>query len=326
MQKKVLSLLLALICTLGFSFGFTACDNGAEKQKHTHTFETGWTRDDTSHWHKATCGHTGERSEEAAHSYNGGLKKDETSHWLECSVCGERGNLVAHSYNSGWKKDETLHWLECAFCGERGSLAAHAYGDDDLCDICNYRKPGEELPEPESPELCFTAVWGEHSVIGCSVGAGDAKYEEKIVIPASYDGLPVLSVGSDEHVEFVHRMEHELAGEYPQAMGEARLSIMQTFTFAYCIKLKEVVLSDGIPAIGDEAFFCCFELTSITIPNSVTSIGSTVFNGCSKLTSIDFNGTIDEWKAIEKGYAWRYGTKIQEVKCTNGTLSGNDIG
>ena len=298
MQKKVLSLLLALICTLGFSFGFTACDNGAEKQKHTHTFETGWTRDDTSHWHKATCGHTGERSEEAAHSYNG-----------------------------GWKKDETSHWKECSVCGERGSLAAHAYGDDNLCDICNYRKSGEELPERAAAELHFTAVLDENSdLIGYSVGAGDAKYEEKIVIPASYSGLPVLSVGSDEHVEFVRRMENELVGEYPQVIGEAGLSIMRTFTFAYCIKLKEVVLSDGIPVIGNVALFCCFELTSITIPNSVTSIGRSAFNSCSKLTSIDFNGTIDEWKAIEKGYAWRYGTKIQEVKCTNGTLSGDDIG
>ncbi len=296
MQKKGLSLLLALICTLGFSFGFTACDNGAEE--HTHTYETGWTRDDTSHWHKATCGHMGEISEEAA-----------------------------HSYNSGWKKDEISHWLECEVCGERGDLAAHAYGDDDLCDICNYRKPGEELPEPESPELHFTAVRDENSEpIGYSVGAGGSKNEEKIVIPASYSDLPVLSVGSDEHVEFVRAMEHELAGEYPQIIGEARLSIMQTFTFAYCIKLKEVVISDGIPAIGDEAFFCCFELTSITIPNSVSSIGGSAFNTCSKLTSIDFNGTTDEWKAIEKGKEWRYGAKIQEVKCTNGTLTGDDIG
>ncbi len=44
---------------------------------HTHTYSTTWTYDDTSHWHKATCGHD--------------FKKDQESHTIvdgKCTVCG----------------------------------------------------------------------------------------------------------------------------------------------------------------------------------------------------------------------------------------------
>ena len=49
---------------------------------------------------------------------------------------------------------------------------------------------------------------------------------------------------------------------------------------------KEVVIPDGVTAIGDTAYSRCITLTSIVIPDSVTSIGYGAFHGCSSLTSI----------------------------------------
>ena len=87
--------------------------------------------------------------------------------------------------------------------------------------------------------------------------------------------------------------------------------------------LKTVIVTSG-DSIYDDAFRGCSGLTSVSIGNSVTSFGYEAFKGCSELTSITFNGTIEQWKAIEKGYFWNSGTGEYTVFCTDGNLSKSE--
>ncbi len=96
--------------------------------------------------------------------------------------------------------------------------------------------------------------------------------------------------------------------------------------FGSCDGLTEITIPDSVTSIGYGAFGECSGLTSVIIGNSVTSIETYAFAWCEGLTSIKFNGTTDEWKAIKKDSYWKYGSPIQEVICTNGTLTGSDIG
>ena len=50
--------------------------------EHRHTFKDEWSRDDTSHWHAATCEHTTEKKDEAAHIYGTAGTERYT-----CTVC-----------------------------------------------------------------------------------------------------------------------------------------------------------------------------------------------------------------------------------------------
>ena len=50
--------------------------------------------------------------------------------------------------------------------------------------------------------------------------------------------------------------------------------------------VTEVVIPEGITALGHEAFGGCTSLTRITIPNTVTSIGNEAFFGCKNLVEI----------------------------------------
>jgi len=59
----------------------------------------------------------------------------------------------------------------------------------------------------------------------------------------------------------------------------------------------------------------------------VTSIGGYAFYYCSSLTSITFNGTIEQWNAIEKGSYWSDGIwdedyiPAKEVVCSDGVVA-----
>ena len=52
------------------------------------------------------------------------------------------------------------------------------------------------------------------------------------------------------------------------------------------VKVKEIIIKNGITNIGEYAFYKCSSLTNITIPKEVTSIGRDAFLSCSSLANI----------------------------------------
>lgn len=66
----------------------------------------------------------------------------------ECTECGyiDTEELAAlpgvHTHSFTIKYDQTNHWNECN-CGETEGKEAHVFGNDDVCDICGYKKTGD---------------------------------------------------------------------------------------------------------------------------------------------------------------------------------------
>jgi len=84
-----------------------------------------------------------------------------------------------------------------------------------------------------------------------------------------------------------------------------------------CSSLTSITIPSSVTTIGNMAFSGCSSLTSITIPSSVTAIGSGAFYGCSNLTEIHFDGTKEQWKAIDESLSWNYYT----IYCTDGIVT-----
>lgn len=79
----------------------------------------------------------------------------------------------------------------------------------------------------------------------------------------------------------------------------------------------EVVIPDGVTAIGQYAFNRCVNLTGVVIPDSVTSIGHGAFNGCSGLTNIDIPDSVTYVGAGAFGYC----SSLTTIKIPEGTTN-----
>ncbi len=139
-----------------------------EKLAHTHKFATDWTKDETNHWHAATCGHITEVSGKAAHSFGdwtvtkAATEEAEGSKERSCTVCGytatEAIEKLAHTHKfaTDWTKDATNHW-HVSTCGHEvtDGKATHTFGKWQVtkeascienserkatCTVCNFEK------------------------------------------------------------------------------------------------------------------------------------------------------------------------------------------
>jgi hypothetical protein len=88
----------------------------------------------------------------------------------------------------------------------------------------------------------------------------------------------------------------------------------------YGIAITSIIIPDSVTSIGEMAFDTCYSLTSITIGKSVTNIGRQAFYQCGAEDTIIFNGTVEQWNAIEKGVNW-HSREVTYVQCTDGQVT-----
>lgn len=72
------------------------------------------------------------------------------------------------------------------------------------------------------------------------------------------------------------------------------ISYIEQDAFYDCINLESITIPDSVTEIGSYAFAYCKRLTNITIPNSVIYIDEGAFDGCNNLTSITIPGSVTE--------------------------------
>lgn len=89
-------------------------------------------------------------------------------------------------------------------------------------------------------------------------------------------------------------------------------------------EVTEFVIPRNIRAIGDKAFASCDSLQTLVIPDSITYIGNRPFYGTDRLSYLTYQGTKDQWEAIEKHPTWNQSYFVTKVRCIDGEVLYND--
>lgn len=129
---KLFSLVISMVLVFAFAFTLTACV--AEKEpdpkpqpEHTHTYADTWSKDETNHWHAATCEHKTEIKDKAAHTFSGdkctvcGFEKEPEPAVVKCNcdpkciVCPDCGGCI----------DTDCKKADCIKCGDK--LTSHLF-------------------------------------------------------------------------------------------------------------------------------------------------------------------------------------------------------
>lgn len=130
-------------------------------------------------------------------------------------------------------------------------------------------------------------------------GIGDCT-DSDVVIPATYDGIPVKYIKSkafenNEQITSIIIPDTMVAIYEEAFLGCPNLTsvvikgdstVIHDWAFGNCGSLISVNMADGIKSIGHAAFINCTSLTNINLPFYLTSIKSLAFAGCTSLLNV----------------------------------------
>ena len=159
----------------------------------------------------------------------------------------------------------------------------------------------------------LTAIHVPDSVqrIGATAFAGCEKLTE-LTIPA----LP-LEIGINAFGETGYALD--------ESNWESGVLYLNNHLIGVKNTLEKVTVKENTLTIGDSVFSSCIGLTEITVPVSVTVIGESAFAHCSRLSKIHYDGTLDDWKKIQKGADWDAEVAYYTVKASDGNQSSDII-
>lgn len=109
----------------------TTCKDCSYTRTVTHTWESGWSYDETYHYKKCTKSGCSARYQETTHSYTNDCDTD-------CNICGAT-RTTEHDFSGGYVSDATNHWKACTKCGEKAYSGQHGFNQyecEAACNVC----------------------------------------------------------------------------------------------------------------------------------------------------------------------------------------------
>ena len=130
-----------------------------------------------------------------------------------------------------------------------------------------------------------------------SVEIGQAKYQEKIEIPSTYNGKPVTEISNFSYYvnEDMSLSGYEKSNHYlKEIIIPEGITTISDDAFGGCVYLNNVILPDSLIYIGNRAFaYCCVNLFSVTLGKNLEIIGEDAFLECIKLKEIINNSSLN---------------------------------
>lgn len=246
----------------------------------------------------AGCGSTGE--EPPAHTHDWG--EWQVSIPATCTQKGEE-RRVCKTDNSHVETKETAinpdahNWGEWnvitpADCLNNGVEERVCLNDDSHTETRKGESAfGHVLNEGEtSCAKCGEPITDDASYYGFELNEDEQSYTivrwfpsnpyNKVIIPKTYNGLPVTVIDSNEY------NYSQLADYITEIYIPDSVTTIGGSAFKRLPKVTHVTIPDSVTTIDGAAFLECTGLESIAIPDNVTYIGHSAFDGCTALADV----------------------------------------
>lgn len=106
--------------------------------------------------------------------------------------------------------------------------------------------------------------------------------DTEIIIPKTYEGLPVTAIGEDAFRD----CDTITSITIPDGV-----TTIESCAFYWCTALTEINIPDSVTVI-DDAFSYCFSLTSIDLPDQLTKIAPSAFSFCAYLAGVEIPASV----------------------------------
>ncbi len=144
---------------------------------------------------------------------------------------------------------------------------------------------------------------------GKSYYVSDCSYETtgEVIIPESYNGLPVTKIGDKAFFNTPHITSVQMpstvtiigesafyeCAEIETITGYENVFEIGKSAFQGCRKLKTPIFPEKVSTVGESVFAYCRSFESIEIPEYITSIGDSAFYECIKAKTIKLHDGIN---------------------------------
>ena len=329
MKKKIIVVILAAVFCCSLAAGLTAC----KKISHEHTYETEVVAPTCTEqgYTLHTCTGCGDSYKDTYVSALGHSYGEPSWAWSEdytnatatftCTNDSEHVNTLTATVT-----DKVTTPATCTTDGEKDYTATVTFNNQTYTDVktVTVKKTGHSISgnscvncgQPASEGLDMVLISeGEYTVSGIGTCT-----DTEILIPTTYNGLPVVSVEASAFLNNT-AITSVVLPDGITSIGEnafngcesltsvlfgknSQLSSIGPGAFNYCYSLESITIPESVTSIGSDAFYYCYGLRSVTFGENsqLTSIGDGAFNWCESLESITIPASvtsIGEWAFVE---------------------------
>ena len=329
MKKKIIVVIFAAVFCCSLAAGLTAC----KKISHEHTYKTEVVAPNCTEqgYTLHTCTGCGDSYKDTYVSALGHSYGEPSWAWSEdytnatatftCTNDSEHVNTLTATVT-----DEVTTPVTCTTDGEKDYTATVTFNNQTYTDVktVTVKKTGHSISgnscvncgQPASEGLDMVLISeGEYTVSGIGTCT-----DTEILIPTTYNGLPVVSVEASAFLNNT-AITSVVLPDSITSIGEnafngcesltsvtfgknSQLSSIGPGAFNYCYSLESITIPESVTSIGSDAFYYCYGLRSVTFGENsqLTSIGDGAFNWCESLESITIPASvtsIGEWAFVE---------------------------
>ena len=329
MKKKIIVVIFAAVFCCSLAAGLTAC----KKISHEHTYKTEVVAPNCTEqgYTLHTCTGCGDSYKDTYVSALGHSYGEPSWAWSEdytnatatftCTNDSEHVDTLTATVT-----DEVTTPATCTTDGEKDYTATVTFNNQTYTDVktVTVEKTGHSISgnscvycgQPASEGLAMVLISeGEYTVSGIGTCT-----DTEILIPTTYNGLPVVSVEASAFLNNT-AITSVVLPDSITSIGEkafngcesltsvlfgknSQLSSIGPGAFNYCYSLESITIPESVTNIGSDAFIYCYGLRSVTFGENsqLTSIGEGAFNWCESLESITIPASITsigEWAFVE---------------------------